>query len=132
MASYNKTILLGNLTRDTELKYLANGTAICSFSIAINETWMQNDEKQEKVSYFDCQAWSKLAETVDKYFTKGQPIFLEGSLRQERWETEDGQNRSKVIINVNRVMFLPRGEDKKDDIAPRATAPSDPAENVPF
>ena len=100
-----------------ELRHLANGTVVCAFSVAINETWMQNDKKQERVSYFDCQAWTRLAEIINEHFRKGQPIFLDGSLRQERWETEEGQKRSKVIVNVQHVMFLPRSGDNKDDTA---------------
>jgi len=130
MSSYNKAILLGNLTRDPELKYLANKMAVCSFSIAINEVWFKDDEKQERVSYFDCQAWAKMAETVNEYFSKGQPIFIEGSLRQERWETDEGQKRSKVIVNVQRVTFLPRARDT--ETRPDDTPAPDPSPPVPF
>mgnify|MGYP004456298169 CR=1 FL=1 len=126
MASYNSVTLIGNLTRDPELRYTKSGAAVAAFSIALNEVWMQNDQKQERVSYIDCQAWAKTAETVAHYFNKGNPIMVDGNLRQERWETEDGHKRSKVIVNVSRVHFLPRNEAR--DTSNTASLPSPPVE----
>jgi len=106
--SFNHVTLMGNLTRDPELKYLANGTAVCSFSLALNESWKDDQgEKQEHVSYIDCEAWNKIAETLGEYLRKGRAVLVSGSLRQQRWQDkETDQNRSKVVVRVHIFQFV--------------------------
>jgi single-strand DNA-binding protein len=107
--SLNKVFLMGNLTRDPELKYTPQGTAVCDFSIAINEKFKSKDGSwQEKVHYIDIQAWARQAETCGEYLKKGRPVFVEGRLQQDRWE-QDGQKRNKIRVNALRVMFLGQG-----------------------
>jgi single-strand DNA-binding protein len=120
MATLNRVLLIGNLTRDPELKYTPQGTAVCDFAIALNEKFKAKDGTwQEKVHYIDIAAWGRTAEVCGEYLKKGRPVFVEGRLNQDRWE-QDGQKRSKVRVTAERVQFLgtpgaagaggPRGE----------------------
>lgn len=95
----NKIIIIGRLTKNPELRYTSNGNAVCSFSIANNQS-----SKDEDVSFFNCTAWNKTAELIDKQ-VKGVKLCLEGSLKQRRYEV-DGQKRSIVEINVFNIYFL--------------------------
>ena len=106
--SLNSVNMMGNLTRDPEMKYLPSGKAVCSLSIANNRVYTnKNSEKVTEVSYFDVEVWGAAAENCSKYLTKGSGIILEGRLRQERWE-KDGKSQSRVKITANNVHFLPR------------------------
>lgn len=129
MANYNKVILVGNLTRDPELKYLPSGSAVCEFSIAYNERFKKGTgEAQEKVHFFDIVAWKQTAENVSKYLKKGNPCLVEGTLSQDRWEAPDGQKRSRIKVQAQRVVFLggkPQGQEGE------AAAPG-ADEDVPF
>jgi single-strand DNA-binding protein len=131
MASYNHVVLLGNLTRDPELKFLPSGTAVCEFSIAVNRRWTDKttNEKKEEVSFFDCVCWGKGGETFAKYMTKGKPCLIDGELRQERWEDKDGGKRSRVKVNVQGFQFL--GGKRDDDSAP-ASSEAAPEGSDPF
>ena len=126
--SLNKVFLMGNLTRDPELKYTPQGTAVCDFAIAINEKFKSKDGSwQEKVHYIDIQAWARQAETCGEYLKKGRPVFVEGRLQQDRWE-QDGQKRNKIRVNALRVMFLggPGGAGAPAGATPEAAeAPSE-------
>jgi single-strand DNA-binding protein len=111
----NKTIIIGNLVRDVELKYTSTGKAVASMSIAYNDGY---GEKKE-VSYFDIQVWDKQAEHCGKYLKKGSMVAIEGKLIQQRWtDKTTNQARSKVIINANSVQFL----DAKDYNKPQGQA----------
>lgn len=121
--------IVGTVTRDPELKD-AGSTKLATFSVAVNRK-----VKNEKVaSFFDCKAWGKTAETIAQYVNKGKPIYIQGELIQERWE-KDGEQKSKIVVNVNSFTFLPGGE--KTEAKPKA--PADPAhyepvgeEDIPF
>ncbi len=106
MASYNRVILMGNLTRDPELRYTPNGTAVANFAIAVNRRFKTEDEVREEVDFFDIVVWGKQAENCSEYLSKGRPVLLEGRLQQNRWETSEGQKRSKVEVVANTVQFL--------------------------
>lgn len=108
MASYNKVILMGNLTRDPELKYLPSGMAVANLGLAVNRVWTDREsgEKKEEVSFVDLEAWGRTAETMNEYLQKGRPALVEGRLRQQRWETDDGQNRSRLVVVVERFEFV--------------------------
>lgn len=122
MASLNKVLLIGNLTRDPELKYTPQGTAVCDFSIALNEKFKAKDGSwQEKVHFIDIAAWGRTAEVCGEYLRKGRPVFVEGRLQQDRWEQPDGQKRSKIRVTADRVQFL--GGPAGAGGAPRAGAP---------
>lgn len=110
MPSFNKVMLMGNLTRDPEIKYTTSGKAVASFSIAINS----GTKEKPQVDYFDCEAWDKTAELCSQYLAKGSGVFIEGRLKQDRWEDERGQKRSRVKIVCNSVQFLGKSEKKEE------------------
>jgi single-strand DNA-binding protein len=108
MASFNKVILLGNLTRDPELRYTPQGAAVCEFAIALNYVYTnkQTGQKVEEVSYIDLVAWGKTGETIAEYMKKGRQIMIEGRLKQDRWEAQDGKKMSKVRVTVESFQFV--------------------------
>ena len=108
MAAYNKVILMGNLTRDPELRYTGSGTAVCQLGLAVNRTYKtQSGELREDPCFIDVTAWGKQAESCNNYLRKGAPVFIEGSLRLESWSDKNtGQNRSKHTISADQVRFL--------------------------
>lgn len=107
MANFNKIILVGNLTRDPELKRTKNGTAVTKFGLAVNE---YRKGGEPRANFFDIVTWDDTAEHCEKYLEKGSSVLIEGKLKQERWETENGK-RSRVVISAYSVTFL----DKKDN-----------------
>lgn len=104
MPSLNKVLLMGNLTRDPELRVTPKGTPICQFSLAINRKFkMESGESREEVIYVDIEAWGKQGETIAKYVTKGRPLFVEGRLRLDQWEdknTKEKRSRMKVVLET--------------------------------
>ena|SRR3990167_5825357 len=105
--SLNSVNIMGNLTRDPELKYTPSGKSVCSLSIANNRVYTKNNEKVTEVSYFDVEVWGAAAENCNKYLTKGSGIIVEGRLRQDRWE-KDGKTQSRVRIIANNIHFMPK------------------------
>ena len=105
--SLNSVNIMGNLTRDPELKSTNSGKSVCSMSIANNRVYTKNSEKVTEVSYFDVEVWGVVAENCAKYLKKGSGIIVEGRLRQDRWE-KDGKTQSRVKISANSVHFMPR------------------------
>ena len=108
MVSFNKVILMGNLTRDPEIRYNPNGTAVANFSLALSRKYKQGEEYKEEVSYIDIVVFGKQAENCGQYLSKGRGALVEGRLQQRRWETDDGQKRSKVEVVANSVQFMPK------------------------
>jgi len=109
MSSFNKVILIGNLTRDPELKSFQSGGSVCNFTLAVNREWKnQQGDKQKEVGFFDCKAFGKTGDLIAQYLEKGRPVLVEGRLTQETWE-KDGQKRSAVRVVVERTSFLPGG-----------------------
>ncbi|MDE0013313.1 MAG: single-stranded DNA-binding protein [Candidatus Poribacteria bacterium] len=108
MASYNKVILMGNLTRDPEVKFLPNGTAVANFGLAVNESYTdrQTGEQRESVCFVDVEAWGRQAEVVGEYFTKGRPILVDGSLKYDSWEADDGTKRNRLRVRLQRFQFV--------------------------
>jgi single-strand DNA-binding protein len=113
MASYNKVILMGHLTRDPELRTLPNSdTTVCYFSLAVNRRWKAGDgSDREEVLFIDCAAFGKVGQTIGESLTKGRPVHIEGHLRLEQWEQEDGQRRSKIRVVVEQFRFVDRKPD---------------------
>src|SRR5476649_2556555 len=108
-ASLNKVLLMGNLTRDPEVKYTPKGNAVGDLSIAINDSYKAQDGTiKETVTYVDIEVWGRQAETCKQYLTKGRPVFVEGQLRLDQWE-QDGQKKSKLRVRADRVQFLGGG-----------------------
>ncbi len=107
MASYNKVILMGNITRDPQLSYLPSQTPVVEFGIATNRRYKKQDGSQgEDVCFTDCQMFGKRAEVVNKYFKKGDPIFVEGRLKFDSWQAQDGSKRSKLRVFVENFEFV--------------------------
>ncbi|MHA1568315.1 MAG: single-stranded DNA-binding protein [Alphaproteobacteria bacterium] len=106
MANYNRVILMGNLTRDPELRYTGTGTAVCNMSIAVNRRVKRGDRWEEEANFFDIVVFGKVAENSAEYLSKGRPILIEGELQQRRWEDQEGRKRSKVEVIANNVQFL--------------------------
>ena len=107
MASFNRVILVGNLTRDVEIRYIPSGTAVTDISIAVNERVKRNNEWVEETNFFDITLWGRTAEIASEYLSKGSSILIEGRLKLDRWE-QDGQKRSKVKIIGEKMQMLNR------------------------
>ena len=108
MASFNKVILMGNLTRDPQLKYLPSQTAVAEFGLACNRKFKtQAGEDKEEVTFVDCTAFGRTGEVINQYFTKGKPIFIEGRLKYDQWEDKQGGGkRSKITVVVENFQFV--------------------------
>lgn len=107
MYSLNRAQVIGNLTRDPELKYTSGGQAVASFSVATNRSWTNTDgTKQDAVEYHDIVAWGKLAEIANQVLAKGKPAYVEGRLQTHNWEGQDGQKRNKTEIVAENIIAL--------------------------
>ena len=135
MTSFNKVILMGNLTRDPEVRYTPNGIAVASFAIAVNRKYKQGEETKEEVSYIDIVVFGKQAESCGQYINKGDSVLIDGRLQQRRWETEDGQKRNKVEVVAQSVNFMPKrssgGSQSHGHPEPAPDAPVDEGD-IPF
>lgn len=122
MASVNRVIIAGNLTRDPELRLTTNGVAVCDFSVAVDRARSRRSPERE-ADYFDVTAWRELGEIVANYKTKGDPVLIEGRLQYSRWEDGDGAKHSKVKVVAESVQFLAggRGNGSSDSGQPRET-----------
>jgi single-strand DNA-binding protein len=149
MASFNKVILLGNLTRDPEVRYTPKGTAVTDLGLAVNRTYTaDNGEKREEVTFVDVTFWGRTAEVAGEYLKKGRPVFVEGRLQLDSWDDkQSGQKRTKLkVIGENMQMLgAPRGGGGGGDEEggsrpssrpappPKAAAPSQPDDDeIPF
>jgi single-strand DNA-binding protein len=119
MANLNKVLLIGNLTRDPELRYTPSGTAVGEMGLAINRRYKDrnSDEWREEVCYVDITVWGRRGEVCCEYLSKGRPVFVEGRLQLDSWETQEGQKRSKLRVVADNVQFLDRrpGGEGRDD-----------------
>lgn len=131
MASFNKVILLGNLTRDPQLRYLPSNMAVCDIGIAVNRRWRDKEGNQkEETCFVDVTAWGRQGETINQYMTKGRSILIEGHLKFDSWTGQDGQKRSKLSVVVDNFQFVGgRGEQGAGGGAP-AEHSAVPADNM--
>ena len=107
MASLNKVLLIGNLTKDPELRYTPNGTAVANLRIAVSRKFKdRTGELKEDTCFVTVTAWDKQAEICNQYLQKGRPIFVEGILQSRSWDTPDGQKRSTIDVRAERIQFL--------------------------
>jgi single-strand DNA-binding protein len=112
MASFNKVILMGNLTADPDVRYTGSGRAIAQLRLAVNEVYKSAEgERMERTDYFDIDVWGPQGENCGKYLSKGRPVLVEGRLRLDTWENEQKEKRSKVKVIADRVQFLGSGKD---------------------
>lgn len=121
MASLNRVLLIGNLTRDPELRYISSGTAVAEFGVAMNRRFKRQDGTlQEEATFVEVAAWGSQGEFVHKYFSKGKSIFVEGRLKFDQWTTPEGQKRSKLSVVAESVQFV---EPKQDATGEGGGAP---------
>ena len=109
MASFNKVILMGNLTRDPEVRYISSGTAVCTLGLAVNRTWYDKKagQKKEEVTFVDVTLWDRTAEVAGEYLSKGRPVLIEGYLKMETWQDkQSGGNRSKHVVVADSMTML--------------------------
>ena len=155
MPSFNKVILMGNLTRDPEMRSTPSGQSVCKFSLAVSRTYKSKEgEKREETSFIDIEAWGRQAEVIAQYCTKGKPLMIEGRLKLDQWEDKtSGQKRSKLGVVLETFTFVgARGDDSSGGgdsrqnyestspparesaptPAPAAAGPEDIDEDVPF
>jgi len=106
--SLNKVMLMGNLTRDVEIRHISGDNAVGNFGIAVNRKFRTRDgENREEVTFVDCEAWGRTAEVMAQYLSKGRPVFLEGRLKLDTWQDKtDGSNRSKLKVVVETFQFV--------------------------
>ena len=116
MVGFNKVILIGNLTRNPELRYTPNGTPVANFGLAVNRRFKQADDQKEEVCYIDIVVFGKQAEHCGQYLSKGDGAIIDGRLQQRRWETDDGQRRSKHEVVAQSVTFLPKRQGQSSDM----------------
>src|ERR1051325_3134662 len=145
MPSFNKVILLGNLTRDPEVRYTPKGSAVCDLGIAVNRVYTTDSgERREEVTYVDVVLWARLAEIAGEYLKKGRPVFIEGRLQMDTWDDKPtGQKRTRLRVVGESMQLLggrPGGagaaegagdEDRQPRAAKPATPPPKPAESAP-
>lgn len=137
MASVNRVIIAGNLTRDPETRYLPSGTGLAEFGLAINDNYKNKDgELVERTCFVDVVVWGKQAETCSRYLSKGAPALVEGRLQLDQWENQQGEKRSKLRVRAERVQFLGQPRERKEDDS-RPPAPSEEAapgddDDLPF
>jgi single-strand DNA-binding protein len=109
MPDLNRVMLMGNLTRDPEVRYTPKGTAVGDLAMAINQSFRgQDGQAREEVCYVDVVTWGRQAETCKEYLTKGSPVFVDGRLQLDQWETKEGEKRSRLRIRAERIQFLGR------------------------
>ena len=132
MASYNRVMLMGNLTKDPDLRQLPSGTSVADLGLAVSESYKNREgETVETVCYVDVVVWGRQAETSNEYLSKGSPVFIEGRLQLDEWE-KDGEKRSRLRVRAARVQFLssPRaGAEHSDAAGPKAAVPRSPGDD---
>jgi single-strand DNA-binding protein len=140
MSSFNKVLLLGNLTRDPQLSYLPSQTAVVDFGLAVNRKWKgQDGSTKEETCFVDCRAFGKPAETLNKYCKKGNPLFVEGRLKFDSWTKQDGSKASKLSVTVENFQLLGTPNKVKADggenttvTEPVPSSESNSNEDIPF
>jgi single-strand DNA-binding protein len=136
----NKVMISGRLTKDPELRYTPSGVAVTTLRMAVNSSFFSKDkEKREEVCYIDVVAWRRQAETCVEYLRKGSPAFIEGRLQSRNWETQDGQKRSTIEVQADRVQFLEWAGDREkapaggsEQAPPRTAPPAGEDDDIPF
>jgi single-strand DNA-binding protein len=135
MANYNKVLLMGNLTRDPELKRTSNDMAVAQVSIAVNRQYKdRNGEQVKETTFVDCEAWGRTAEVMAQYLSKGKPVFVEGRLKLDQWQDKDGNNRSKLKVVIEKFEFIDsKGNQSTTPPAQEQVTTAPPADDeIPF
>jgi single-strand DNA-binding protein len=141
MASLNKVYLVGNLTKDPEIRFVPSGQAVCNLRMATNRKYKDGKgEWKEEVTFVGVEVWGKSAEACGEYLKKGSPLLVEGRLKLKEWTAQDGQKRSMIEVVSERVQFLGKkdelpagsGQDQADPPAPTDTPPPAGDDDIPF
>jgi len=140
MASFNRVIMMGHLTRDPQLSYLPSQTPVVEFGLASNRRWRSKEgEQREETCFIDCQAFGRMAENISKYCKKGRPLLIEGRLSFNQWETPEGAKRSKHRIHVDNFTFVDtkaEAESSEFSSSPSSgdmdSGPAPPKDDIPF
>jgi single-strand DNA-binding protein len=138
MASFNKVILAGNLTRDPQVKYLPSGSALATLGLAVNRTWFdkQTNQRKEELTFVDVTVFGKSAENAGQYLSKGSPVLVDGRLKLEEWDDKTtGQKRSKLGVVAESLQFLGTGKGRSsgsDDSGGESDIPAGDGDNPPF
>ncbi|MFA5688477.1 MAG: single-stranded DNA-binding protein [Kiritimatiellales bacterium] len=138
MSTLNRVFLMGNLTRDPEVRYTPSGTAVGELGMAVNESYKNKaGETVESTVFVDVEVWARQAETCAEYLRKGSPVFIEGRLKLDQWENQQGEKRSKLRVRADRVQFLgsPRKSAEMADAPQNMMPPQDGAaddDDIPF
>ena len=136
MTSFNKVILMGNLTKDPEVRFTPSGTPVANFRIAVNHRFKQGNEMKDDVCYIDIVVFGKQAEACGQYLNKGNGVIVDGRLQERRWETDEGQKRSKHEVVAQQVRFMPKrqgGGGVSEEAGGHAVTEEAPVEDdVPF
>jgi single-strand DNA-binding protein len=110
MASLNKVLLIGNLTRDPEVRMMSSGRPVCNFGLALNRNYKDSEgNKKEEVTFVDVECFGPRAEAVARFFSKGRPIFIEGRLKLDQWESKEGEKRSAIRVVLDNFEFVDSG-----------------------
>lgn len=131
-SNFNKVFLMGNLTRDIELKKTPNNMSVANVGLAVNRQYRSGDENREETTFVDCEAWGRTAEVMNQYLKKGRPVFLEGRLKLDQWQDREGNNRSKLKVVIENFQFIDsRGG---GDSQPQSTTAHQPVpeDEIPF
>lgn len=113
MASFNRVIVAGNVTRDIELRYLSSGTAVADIGLAVNDRVKKNDQWVDETTFIDITLWARTAEVAAEYLSKGSSVLIEGRLKLETWE-KDGQKRSKLKVIGEKMQLLDKKSDRQE------------------
>jgi single-strand DNA-binding protein len=143
MANLNKVLLLGNVTRDPEIRYTPKGSAVCDLGVAVNRAYTTDSgEKREEVTFVDVTLWGRTAEVASEYLKKGRPVFVEGRLQMDTWDDKQtGQKRTRLRVVAENMQLLggrregggDAGEGRQPSAPPKKSAPSEPDEDeIPF
>ncbi|MGC2626679.1 MAG: single-stranded DNA-binding protein [Candidatus Udaeobacter sp.] len=144
MANLNKVLLLGNVTRDPEVRYTPKGSAVCDLGVAVNRSYTTDSgEKREEVTFVDVTLWGRTAEVASEYLKKGRPVFIEGRLQMDTWDDKQtGQKRTRLRVVAENMQLLGArppggaeapGESRQTSVPPKKSASSEPDEDeIPF
>lgn len=138
MPNLNRVMLMGNLTRDPELRHTSSNMAVTQIGLAVNRRWKnQQGEPQEEVTFVDCEAWGRTAEVINQYLKKGRPIYVEGRLKLDSWDDKEGNKRSKMKVVIENFQFLdsrqggPGGPGAEGGDYPQDTGSDQPRSQAP-
>jgi len=130
MASLNRVLLIGNLTRDPEVRMMSSGRPVCNFGLAMNRSYKDSEgNRKEETTFVDVECFGPRAEAVARFFSKGRPIFVEGRLKLDQWESKEGEKRSALRVVLDNFEFVDSG--KSDQSSHEITSPSSPSTPPP-